>query len=209
MSTTPKIIHPAQVSLRLPTQVNALVPYAQSIVKKMTGNPAYPDPVPALATIATAISELQAADIAALTRAKGTAIVRSEKRTTLVQLLVQLKAYIQAQADANAETAASIIESAGVGLRKASTHHARVFAAKAGPLSGTADLVAASAADRASYEWGYSADAGKTWLLLPPTLQAKTTVSGLQAGTTVQFRYRAVTKAGATDWSAAVSLLVQ
>ena len=82
-------------------------------------------------------------------------------------------------------------------------------AARAGLLSGTASLVTASAAGRASYEWQYSTDAGKTWLLLPPTLQAKTSVSGLQAGTVVQFRNRAVTKTGASDWSPAVSLLIQ
>jgi hypothetical protein len=209
MPSHTKIIHRAHVSLRLPTQGNALVPYAQGIVKKMTGNPAYPDPIPALAAITTATNELQTAATAALTRAKGMVTVRNEKRMALVQLLVQLKAYIQACADANAENGASIIESAGVGLRRAPTRHARVFAAKAGPLSGTADLVAASAAGRASYEWAYSTDVGKTWLLASPTLQARTSVTGLQAGTIVLFRYRYVTKTGASDWSAPVSMLVQ
>jgi hypothetical protein len=71
------------------------------------------------------------------------------------------------------------------------------------------NLVVAQAGNRASYEWEYSSDLGKTWVLLPPTLQAKTTVSGLQAGTIVQFRYRPVTKTGAADWSAPVSLMVQ
>jgi len=45
----------------------------------------------------------------------------------------------------------------------------------------------ASAGHRASYDWEYSADGGKTWVLLPSTLQAKTSVTGLAAGTTVQF----------------------
>jgi hypothetical protein len=69
--------------------------------------------------------------------------------------------------------------------------------------------VARSAADRASYEWEYSSDGGKTWSPAPPSLQAKTTVTGLAAGTSVQFRYRAVTKAGADDWSNPVTLLVR
>jgi hypothetical protein len=43
----------------------------------------------------------------------------------------------------------------------------------------------------------------------PVTLQAKTTVAGLTAGTTVQFRYRPVTKAGEGNWTQPVSLLVQ
>jgi hypothetical protein len=209
MTTTTKTIHRAIVSLKLPTKVNALVTYAQGIVKGMTGNPAFPNPVPTLAAITAAINDLQAAETAALTRAKNTATVRNEKRAALVQLLVQLKAYIQAQADANVENGASIIQSAGIGVRKTVTRRARVFAAKAGAVSGTVKIVAVPAARRASYEWEYSTDGGKTWIAAPPTLQAKTTVSGLQTGSTVQFRYRSVTKAGATDWSAAVAMMVQ
>jgi hypothetical protein len=204
-----KAVHRAHVSLKLPSSVTALTNYAQGIVKAMAGNPAFTDPVPALPVITTAVGELQTAETAALTRAKGTAAVRNEKRTALVQLLVQLKAYVQGRADANSDNGASIIQSAGMGLRKTATHHARVFAAKAGALSGTANLVAATAGPRAAYEWEYSTDGGKTWIAAGPTLQAKTSVSGLQAGSTVYFRHRSVTKAGASDWSAAVSLMVQ
>jgi len=44
---------------------------------------------------------------------------------------------------------------------------------------------------------------------LLPTLQAKTSMTGLAAGATYSFRYRSVTKAGADDWSAPVSLVVK
>jgi len=209
MSPTSRIVHHAVVSLKLPTQVAALVPYTRGIVKAMTGNPAFPNPTPTLAAITTAVDGLQGAVTAALTRATGTVAIRNEKHTALVQLLVQLKAYIQAQADANPENGASIIQSAGVGVRKTVTRRARVFAAKPGAVSGTAKLVAATAAHRASYEWEYSSDGGKTWIAAQPTLQARTTVSGLPSASTVQFRYRAVTKTGATDWSAPVSLVMQ
>ena len=57
--------------------------------------------------------------------------------------------------------------------------------------------------------YAYSTDGGKTWVAAPPSLQAKTTVTGLPAGTSVQFRYRAVTKTGAEDWSTPVTLLVK
>jgi hypothetical protein len=209
MNATTKSIHRAIVSLKLPTKVPDLIAYAQAILKAMTGNPAYHDPVPGLGAITTATNELQVAQTAALSRAKGTATVRNEKRIALTKLLVQLKAYIQAQADTNIENSASIVEGAGVGVRKTPTRRQRVFAAQVGALSGTADLVAPRAASRASYEWEYSMDGGKTWILTAPTLQSKTTVFGLQAGSAVQFRYRAVTKVGATDWSAPVLLIVQ
>ena len=208
MTATNKV-HRSIASLKLPTQASALVVYAQGIVKGMTGNPAFASPVPPLAMVNAAIDDLHAAETAALTRAKGTATVRNEKRTVLVQLLLHLKGYIQSQADANPDNAASIIQSAGVGVRSMPTRRPRVFAAKAGALSGTVDIVAASAGQRASYEWEYSIDGGKTWTMAPPTMQAKTSVAGLQAATTVQFRYRSVTRAGASDWSSAVSLLVQ
>jgi hypothetical protein len=71
-----------------------------------------------------------------------------------------------------------------------------------------AKVVAASAARRASYEWQYSADGGKTWITAPATLQAKTKISGLAQEATVQFKYRAVTKTGEGDWSQVVSLMV-
>jgi hypothetical protein len=209
MTTTKKTLHRSIVSLKLPTQVTALVNYGQGIVKGMTGNPAFPNPMPTLAAVTMAINDLQTAETAALTRAKGTAAVRNEKRAVLAKLLLRLKAYIQAEADANVENGESIIASAGVRTRKVITRRARVFAVKAGALSGTAHLVTAPAAHRASYEWEYSTDGGKTWIPVPPTLQAKTTVSGLQTGTTVLFRYRSVTKTGATDWSGTVSLVVQ
>jgi hypothetical protein len=47
------------------------------------------------------------------------------------------------------------------------------------------EVVAASAARRASYEWEYSTDGGKTWIAAPATLQAKTKISGLAQGATL------------------------
>jgi hypothetical protein len=78
-----------------------------------------------------------------------------------------------------------------------------------GTVSGSAKLVAASAGRRASYEWQYSTDGGKTWVMAPSTLQAKTTVTGLTPGATVDFRYRPVTKTGEGNWSQTVQLIVK
>ena len=71
----------------------------------------------------------------------------------------------------------------------------------------TAELVAKPAGHRASYEWQVSTDQ-KTWTLLPVTLQSKTLVSALTAGTLYYFRVRPVTKTGEGNWSQVVSLLV-
>jgi hypothetical protein len=207
--TIAKTDHRSIVVLKLPTPVQALITYAIGIVKAMTGNPSFPTAAPTLVTVTTAINDLQTAEAAALARTKGAVITRNEKRTALVALLQQLKGTIQAAADANVENGASIIASAGVAVRKTVVHAPRVFGAKPGAVTGSAKLVAASAGHRASYEWEYSIDGGKTWVTLPVTLQAKTTVVGLAAGSTAQFRYRGVTKTGEGNWSQPVSLLVQ
>jgi hypothetical protein len=208
MTTNNKSLHRSIASLKLPSKVPALITYAQGIVKGMTGNASFPTPVPTLAEITSAINDLQTAETAALARTKGAVATRNEKRTALVRLLEQLKGNVQTAADANVENGASIIQSAGMALRKPTVRAPRVFAANPGALSGTAQLVAASAARRASYEWEYSADGGKTWITAPSTLQAKTTVPGLTLGATVQFRYRPVTKTGEGDWSQPTSLMV-
>lgn len=112
-------------------------------------------------------------------------------------------------ADANVENGASIIESAGIGVRKVVVRKPRTFDAAPGAVSGSVELVAPSAGARSGYEWVYSTDGGKTWTTAPVTLQARTTVTGLASGATVQFRYRPVTKAGEGDWSQTVVLLVK
>ncbi len=209
MPTTTKSIRRPTATLPLPKNVSALLTYAQNVVTRTTGNPALPAPTPPLALITTAINELQVAETAALARTKGAAAVRNEKRDALVSLLQQLRGHIQAAVDADAANGVSIIQSTGLAVRKIPTHHARVFAAKPGPVSGVAQIVAPSAGPRSSYEWQYSTDGGKTWVTAPVTVQAKTRIAGLVPGATVQFRYRAVTpKAGEGDWSQPVSLMI-
>jgi hypothetical protein len=174
----------------------------------LTGNPSFPTIVPSLVTLTAAIADLQTAETATLTRLKGAVITRNEKKTALVQLLQQLKGQIQTTADANVENGASIIASTGVAVKKTVVRAPRGFGAKPGAVTGTAKLLTASAGHRASYEWEYSTDGGKTWVTTPVTLQAKTTVLGLTAGTTVQFRNRPVTKAGEGNWTQPVTLVV-
>jgi len=209
MTTTTKTNHRSLVSLLLPIAVGALITFAEAIVRALTGNPLFPNPAPTIAVLTQAIADLQTAETAALARTKGAVITRNEKKVALVALLQQLKGYVQTVADANVENGASIISSAGLSVRKVPTRAPRVFTAKPGSTSGTATLVAASAGRRSAYEWEYSTDGGKTWVITPATLQAKSTILGLTPGATVLFRYRAVTKIGEADWSQSVSLIIK
>jgi len=209
MATTTISIHRATVSLKLPAKVADFIAYGTGIVHAMTNNPAFPAPVPALSALSAALSELQAAETLALTKAKGTAAARNDKRAVVVSLLQQLRGYVQAVADATPENGATIIQSAAIAVRKTPVRTTRVFAVKPGAVSGAVKITATIAARRASYEWQYSTDGGKTWVSAPATLQAKTTVTGLPSGATAQFRFKTVTKTGEGDWSQAIGLLVK
>jgi hypothetical protein len=200
--------HRSLASLKVPPHAPAFITYAENIVKQMTGNPAFPTPAPTLAQITAAITALSTAETATLTRVKGAVATRNTARTELHTLLVELKGYVQTTANADPENSASIIQGSGMSVRKTTVRKPRVFNATPGPVAGSATLVTGSAARRASYEWEYSTD-GKTWVSAPPSLQAKTIVTGLPSGTAVQFKVRAVTKDGAGDWSPAISVSVR
>ena len=208
-NNTIKSIHRATVSVNIPPKIADLIALGHTVVTKLTNNPLLPTPSPTIAAITAALADLQAAQTSANARTKGAATVRNEKRTVFVALLQQLRGYVQTAADATPENGASIIESSGLSVRKTPTRAARVFDAKQGPLSGTAKVTAVAAGPRSSYEWQYSNDGAKTWVNAPTTIQAKTVILGLAVGTTVQFRYRPVTKTGEGDWSQPVALLVK
>ena len=207
--TPTKSVHRSLAILSLPKPVPAIMTFAQRVVTAMTGNAAFPSPVPTLAEVTAGIAALQVAESAALSRIKGAVTARNDKKAALVALLQDLRGYVQKTADAAPENSAALIQSGGFTVKKTPVHKPRVFAAAQGAVSGTVKLVTASAGHRASYDWEYSIDGGKTWAALPSSLQAKTSVIGLAAGTTVLFRHRAVTKTGVADWSQPVALLVK
>ncbi|HEY6462367.1 MAG TPA: hypothetical protein VIY73_19500, partial [Polyangiaceae bacterium] len=168
--------------LKLPTDGATLLRVADAIVGAMTGNPHFPDPTPALATVAVALSELDAAQVATWSRARGTAAVRNEKRVVVVGLLMRLKAYVQGVADENPDEAASIIESAGMSVKSKVLPVKPPFAVRAGRVSGSVRLDVRAAAHIAKYEWEWTDDGGATWHGVPPTMQAKTVIAGLEEG---------------------------
>jgi len=201
--------HRALAILKLPRNVPTLIAIASQIIKSMTGNAYFPSPTPSPAALQGAVNDLMTAQTAAQSRTKGAVALRNEKKQALVTMLEETRTYVQTTADTNPENGPSIIESAGIALRKAPLRAPRGFHVKSGPISGSVKIVAPAAARRASYEWQYSADGGKTWVSLPSTLQSKTSLSGLPAQTTVQFRYRAVTRTGEGDWNPAIAFVVQ
>jgi hypothetical protein len=208
MTATATTTHRTLVSLGLPPQISGLTAYAQHIVTSMTGNATFPNPVPPLTAITSAINDFQVAESAVLARTKGTAATRNAKRMVLVQLLEQLKTYVQTVADAAGENGPPTVLGAGMAVRKNPVRKPRVFAATPAGVTGSVKLVAASAGRRAAYNWQYSLDGGKTWVDAASTLQAKATITGLTPGATVQFRYQPLIKTGEENWSQVVQLFV-
>jgi hypothetical protein len=202
-------IHRTFVALHLPGPIGLLISVIKAILVAMTGNAHFPSPTPSLATVDSALSDLEKAEAAAQTRVKGATDTRNAKRAALLLLVDALASYVQTIADADPGNGAAIIQSAGMGVRKATVRGKRVFGVIQGSLSGSVQVVAPSAARRASYDWQWSTDGGKTWQLAPSTLQAKTSLTGFAAGSTVSFRYRVTTKTGEAEWSQPIAFVVK
>jgi predicted phage tail protein len=202
-------VHRFVVVLLLPTNVPALIKFAQSVVTALTNNAFYPSPNPPLATVSSLITKLDAAETAVKTRAQGTVPARNAAKAALVQALHDLKAYVESIANANPEQGEAMITSAALRAKTIPSRTKAALTVSPGDVSGTAKVEAKAVARRAAYEWQWSSDGGKTWTAVPPTLQARTTVAGLPVGTSCSFRFRALSRTGEGDWSQVVTYLVK
>jgi hypothetical protein len=203
------IIHRVLAVLNLPEHVPDQIKNGEAVQAALTNNPNFPLPDPIIAAFNDALTKYSAAETAAQTRAKGTIASRNAAKVVYVGALHALKARVQQVADANPEQAEAIITSTSLAVKKSALRQKQGFVAKYGATSGTVHVTAPAAGARASYEWQYSIDGGKTWVDAPNTLQAKTTISNLPVATVVEFRYRVTTKTGQGDWSLPTSLLVK
>jgi hypothetical protein len=202
--------HKIVAVLKLPRPILALISVAKAIVAALTANKAsFPNPDPPLPTVSTAIADLESAQAAVVARTNGAVAGRDQKHAALVTFLLQLKAYVQKMSDADPLHGAQLVGSAAMLVKRVVLPSKHVFAVKSGAVSGAVALTTATAGSRASYEWEWSIDGGKTWQLAPATLQSRTTLTGLQPGATVSFRSRSVTKTGASDWTQPIAVIVK
>ena len=195
------------VALNTPRRIPELILYARSVAAALSANPAFPSPMPAMATFEADLAALEASHVQTLTRAMGTTSERDAKLATVNGDLSSLRAYVQDVANASPGAAEAVIASAGMSVKGSSGHGKPDFEAKQGPTSGTARLVARAAKVRASYDWQQSSD-GMTWVDLARTMRADADVEGLSAGTRYVFRVRKLTQDGIGEWSQVVALLV-
>ncbi len=192
----------------MPRSVAAVVAFADSVVKAMKKSRHFPHPTPSLDVVRKAIDELRRAQAQALLLTRGAVEARDEKLATVWGLLAAVRAQVQAVADLHPTRARAVIRSAGLAVRKEPDRPPVRFHAKLGDEPGTVKIVAPAAAKRASYDWEYSLDRGRTWKTLPTTLQARTSLSGVPGQTLVELRYCATTKAGEGGWSGVIAIFV-
>ena len=182
-----------------------------SITQDIDANPGiFVTPVPATSQVTSDIGDLAKAEGKVLTKAPGSAAARDVAYSKVMDDVNGLLAYVQILADKAADEQASIaiIQASGFSVKVNGVRVKAPLTAKNGKVSGTIDLAAKAADKRASYNWQQSNDNGTSWLNLPTTLQAKTSVAGLTPATRVLFRVQAVTRTGTEGWSQSVSVVV-
>lgn len=169
----------------------------------------FPTPAPSLATFNTNIDALEAAEAVASTHVTGSAALRDQAYDLVLDNVHSLQAYVQVLADAAADVddAIALILNSGFDLKSQGTFVKPEFEVVNSEISGAVELVAKSSGSHSANEWRRSTD-GINWTMLPSTIKAKTTESGLTPGATVYFQHRPVLSDGVGNWSQVVSIIV-
>jgi hypothetical protein len=198
-----------QIALKLPRAVALFILFVQHVVQAMTNNPWFASMATLVATTGTDLAALVLAQAKALAKTKGAAEARDDAKRVVYNDLLLLKSGVQSIINQNPGQAATIIESAGFFQRRGTLPWKANLAALMAPVTPGEVLVRAKAVKgRASYEWQYSLDGGKTWLAMGTTTVANTSLPGMTAGAALMFRFRTTISKTTSDWSPTISFTV-
>ena len=181
---------------------------ARQIITALTGNPSFATPTPPLATVTTAIDDLESSHADAQTAkqvAKTKTSAQNEREDTADKLMSQLAAYVESVGGENEE----LIRSAGMDTRSvagastASPTLPSALEASAGDHEGEADLSWDSVSGARSYIIERSPDppTATSWAHAGVSTKARATIGGLTPGTRYWFRVAAVSTGGQSGWS--------
>jgi len=186
-----------------------LVVASERIAVGMTGNAAYPDPNPTLATLIAARNTY----VAAVNAAKGNSlgiVVRKQQRGSFTALLRDLAHYVQVASGGDL----AILLSSGFPAQR---HKKPVGALpapanmrlKRGKTSGLLIARCNRVLQAGAYEWRYANIATPTaWVNLESTFAARVAIEGLTPGAQYTAQVRALGTAGPSDWSDTATLMV-
>ncbi len=189
--------------LSVPTKIER----ARNYVFKMTANPAFPTPVPELGMVGEAANMLELAWEQAQDGSRTQTQMMYQRESELDNLLIELGHYVEDRANDEVNPPA-IITSAGMDYKSVPFRQARVFTVRNGSLKGNVIAYCPSAGNRASYLWQYRLKGAAAWILYATTLRANVLFSGLSSGSTYEFRVASVTKAGQSDFTDELELVI-
>jgi hypothetical protein len=198
-----------RVVLKPPKRLGDFLVFARKVHDQMAANStSLPTPNPALSVLESQIDDYATKAALAKTRAAGAVEDRDKAQLVVKASLESERAYVEGLCNSDPGNALVLAQDAGMGVRTRATHPKPPLAVKAGAVSGSVNLVAKATKGARSNQWQYSLDGGKTWVDLPPTTKAKTTLANLTPGVTVTVRQRGLAKSGLDDWGQPVSHLV-
>jgi hypothetical protein len=211
------IPHRTRVVMKLPRrQATVVLGQAKAVYNALGADPTtFTSPNPPLPILLTHIQEVDVAQQATSTRARGTAAARNAKLDILITSMESERMYVQTICDANPERAVAIATSAAMSVGSVSLQSKPVLQAKLGTQPGSVLLLANGtlligrrSSRRAVFQWQMSADGGKTWTGLAPTPLASTEIDALTPLTVHEFRVCVTIGKVTGEWSQAVSILV-
>jgi hypothetical protein len=201
------------------TNIPGVLDRAQAMHAGMSTNVAlFPAPTVSMVVLFDLISSLATTQQArTATRAAGLASLRNTKRDLVWSAMLSLCAYVQSLADqVSAESAASLIEAAGMVIAATTSHKKLVLQAVLTTTPGVVHLIAnisllvgpASGSKKTMVNWQWSGDGGATWIDVHSTPYANTYITGLALMSTYLFRVSVTIGTKAGEWSQPVSLLI-
>jgi hypothetical protein len=207
MSTKPKSTARVLVALNFPSIIAAFIVFAKTIYKAMYNNSNFTGSATRVATLNTDIIALDTAETNCNSvPPSGTVATRNAALETVKADIRFLRNDVQTASDANPAKAETIIISAGMAVKKSTTHGKQQNTAKDGTEEGTVILTAEGPGP---HEWRESTDE-KTWALLPSGMTSKTTVAQLTSGTVYFFQNRQMlTNGEKSEWSQSVKIRVK
>ncbi|HEY5042026.1 MAG TPA: fibronectin type III domain-containing protein [Verrucomicrobiae bacterium] len=185
-----------------------LITDTNTILTDMTGNPSYPAPIPALATIKPALDEFSTAYANAAGGGVTLTSIKNDKRAALAALLRQLASYVQVACNGDL----TVLLSSGFPIQKPQRNPVGVLPAPAyltvafGARTGELDAGVVPVPGAAIYNWQLAAASAPTAVLqTAQTTAASNSFAGLTPGVTYVVQVNAVGSAGPSDWSEPVS----
>ena len=181
------------------------------IVKGMTGNAAYPLPVPTLATL-TASGDAFTAAVQANDGGAAAVVRRNQARAAVVLLLRQLATYVQHAGDGDP----LVLMGSGFPLQKQRGVAGVLqpipaptgLTIQRGPASGQVLVRCKRVPSARVYEWRYApAATPNAWTLSGTAAASGRVLDGLVPATLYVVQVRAHGRVGASDWSESVTVV--